>query len=195
MSLGQQYGQPPTAEEVGERREEKLLMMGPTIERQLSETLDPLIDRVFDCMDQAMVLPEPPTQLQGVPLEVEFISHLAQAQKVAETRSVRAVTAFIGELSGLATEVLDLLDADQAVRRVREYSGAPDDLLREEEAVAQIREQRAAKQAQMEQMARAQMAAQQLPALAGAARDLNAAGQGQVVSEALNTLEQQQNAY
>lgn len=74
--------QPPTAREIEERHEEKLLALGPVLERTNDELLDPLIDRVFALMDLHNLLPEPPEEVQGIPLKVEYISILAQAQKL-----------------------------------------------------------------------------------------------------------------
>ena len=49
-----------TAREVAEKHEEKLLMLGPVLERLHTELLDPLIDRTFNILQQAGVLPVPP---------------------------------------------------------------------------------------------------------------------------------------
>lgn len=74
--------QPITAREVEERHEEKLLVLGPVLERTNDELLDPLVDRVFSIMDARGLLPMPPEELHGVTLKVEYISILAQAQKL-----------------------------------------------------------------------------------------------------------------
>src|SRR6266571_4168350 len=52
--------QPITAREVQERHEEKLLALGPMLERMNDELLDPLVDRVFGIMSRAGIIPEPP---------------------------------------------------------------------------------------------------------------------------------------
>lgn len=74
--------QRPTAREVEERHEEKLIALGPVLERTNDELLDPIVDRVFEMMDKAGIIPPAPEQLQGVNLKVEYISILAQAQKL-----------------------------------------------------------------------------------------------------------------
>ncbi|PWG73491.1 phage head-tail adapter protein, partial [Enterococcus hirae] len=71
-----------TAREVQERHEEKLLMLGPVIERVQNELLDPMIDRVFSIALRGNALPPPPEELEGVDLRVEYISILAQAQRM-----------------------------------------------------------------------------------------------------------------
>ena len=65
-----------------ERHEEKLLALGPVLERTNDELLDPLVDRVFALMERAGLLPPPPPELHGVRLGTEYISILAQAQKM-----------------------------------------------------------------------------------------------------------------
>lgn len=78
--------QPMTAREVAERHEEKLIALGPVLERTNDELLDPLVDRVFDMMLDAGFFDEgalpPPEELQGVQVKAEYISILSQAQKL-----------------------------------------------------------------------------------------------------------------
>ncbi|HMJ02424.1 MAG TPA: portal protein, partial [Conexibacter sp.] len=91
--------QPVTAREVDERHEEKLLALGPVLERTNDELLDPLVDRVFAKMVQAGLIPEPPEELLGVNLKVEYISVMAQAQKlvgvVAQDRFIQSALVMI----------------------------------------------------------------------------------------------------
>jgi hypothetical protein len=74
--------QRPTAREIDERHEEKLLALGPVLERTNDELLDPIVDRAFDLMETNGLLPPPPEELHGVKLKVEYISILATAQKL-----------------------------------------------------------------------------------------------------------------
>jgi hypothetical protein len=74
--------QPITAREVEERHEEKLLALGPVLERTNDELLDPLVDRTFALLEEAGLIPPPPSELDGVRLKVEYLSILAQAQKL-----------------------------------------------------------------------------------------------------------------
>jgi hypothetical protein len=81
-SDAQRGSTPVTAREVEERHEEKLIALGPVLERTNDELLDPIVDRVYEMMDLAGLIPPPPEELQGVDLKVEYISILAQAQKL-----------------------------------------------------------------------------------------------------------------
>ena len=74
--------QPITAEEVRERHEEKLLALGPVLERTNDELLDPLVDRTYQLMEAAGLIPDVPTELDGVTLRVEYTSIMAEAQRL-----------------------------------------------------------------------------------------------------------------
>lgn len=76
-----------TATEVAERHEEKMLMLGPVLERVHNELLDPLVTITFERLMDAKLLPPPPPELQGIQLNIEFISMLAQAQRAITTNS------------------------------------------------------------------------------------------------------------
>ncbi|STV76003.1 Bacteriophage head to tail connecting protein [Klebsiella pneumoniae subsp. rhinoscleromatis] len=86
-------------EAVIEMKEEKLLMLGPVLERLNDECLNPLIDRTFSIMARKNLLPPPPDVLQGMPLRIEYISVMAQAQKSIGLSSLSSTVGFIGQLA------------------------------------------------------------------------------------------------
>lgn len=71
-----------TAREIDERHEEKLLALGPVLERLNSDLLDQLIEITFAIMVKQNLIPPAPEELQGVPLKIEYVSVMAQAQKM-----------------------------------------------------------------------------------------------------------------
>jgi hypothetical protein len=144
-----------TATEVAERHEEKLLMLGPVLERLHNELLSPLIDMAFDYAHEAGILPEAPPELQGVDLNVQFISVLAQAQRAVAAQGVDRLLGTVGQLAALKPEVLDKVDFDQVVDDYGEMYGVNPKIIVADEVVAQNRAQRAQ-----------QMAAQQAAAAA-----------------------------
>jgi hypothetical protein len=152
-----------TATEVAERHEEKLLMLGPVLERLHNELLSPLIDTAFDYAERAGILPEPPPELQGLDLKVEFISVLAQAQRAVAASGVDRLLGTVGQLAGLKPEVLDKVDFDQVVDDYAEMYGVNPKIIIPDDKVAALREQRA------QQMA-AQQAAAAVPAMADTAK-------------------------
>ncbi len=72
--------QPKNQLELMQRNEERLLQLGPVLERIHGEFLDGLIDRTFDQMVEGNLLPPAPPEIQGKRLKVNYISSLAQAR-------------------------------------------------------------------------------------------------------------------
>lgn len=140
-----------TATEVAERHEEKLLMLGPVLERMHNEILDPLIEMTFSRMVEANIVPPPPDELQGMELNVEFVSMLAQAQRAIATNSVDRFVGNLGAVAGIKPEVLDKFDADRWADAYADMLGIDPELIVPGEQVALIRKQRAeAAQAQQQ---------------------------------------------
>lgn len=147
-----------TAREIEERHEEKLIGLGPVVELQHREKLGPLIRGVYNIAFRKGLLPEPPPELDGDSIEIDYVSVLAQAQKAVQIGSVERLLGFVGSIAGAVPEVLDRLDADAAVAEYADMVGAPTRILREDEAVASLRQQRqqaAAQQQQAELVAKA----------------------------------------
>ncbi|ENE2372968.1 portal protein [Klebsiella aerogenes] len=147
-------------EAVIEMKEEKLLMLGPVLERLNDECLNPLIDRTFSIMARKNLLPPPPYVLQGMPLKIEYISVMAQAQKSIGLSSLSSTVGFIGQLAQVKPEALDKLDTDQAIDAFAEMSGVSPTVIVPQEQVNQIREERAQQQKQQQAMAMGMAAAQ-----------------------------------
>ncbi|PLN29823.1 phage tail protein [Klebsiella pneumoniae] len=147
-------------EAVIEMKEEKLLMLGPVLERLNDECLNPLIDRTFSIMARKNLLPQPPDVLQGMPLRIEYISVMAQAQKSIGLSSLSSTVGFIGQLAQAKPEALDKLNVDQAIDVFAEMSGVSPTVIVPQEQVEQVREQRAQQQQQQQMVAMGMAAAQ-----------------------------------
>lgn len=152
--------QPRNELEILERKEEKLIQLGPVLERLHFEALDPLIDRTFAIMERVGLIPEAPQEAEGAPLKVEYISLLAQAQKAVGTQSITAAASFVGNLAQFNPDVLDKLDFDQAVDEYADMTGAPPKIIRSDEAVQQLRDQKAQQMQQQQALQTAQAGAQ-----------------------------------
>ncbi len=168
--------QPPTAEEIRAREQEKLLMLGPVLERLNDELLDPLIDRTFQVMLRAGKIPPPPEVLEGVDLKVEYISVLSQAQKAVALQSQDRLISYVMNAAQANPDILDKIDWDQSVDEYNLAVGAPPRIVRDDDQVQAMREARAqeAQQAKMAQMA--QPAAQAAGAAAKLAETVPADG-------------------
>jgi hypothetical protein len=154
-----------TATEVAERHEEKLLMLGPVLERLHSELLNPLIESTFEHMIAAGIVPPPPPELHGQELNVQFVSMLAQAQRAIATNSVDRFVGNLGQVAAFAPGVLDKLDTDMWADKYSDMLGVDPEFIVPNDKVALIREQRA----KAEQAAQASAQAEQM---AGAAAKL-----------------------
>lgn len=161
-----------TATEVTERHEEKMLLMGPVLERLNAEMLDPLINIVFNKLVQADLLPPLPEDLQGQQLNVEFISILAQAQKAISTNSVDRMFSVLGNLAGMRPDIVDNVDLDFWPQWYADALGVDPRFIVSGKKVAVIREQRA----QAEQQAAAM---EQLQGATQAAKNMGMTMQGQ----------------
>lgn len=106
------------------------------------------------------MLPPPPPELEGIDLEVKYISLLAQAQEAVAAASIERTFAFAGNLTAVFPEIVDNLDADEAIRNYGEILGTSPEILRDADAVAAIRQQRAEAQAMEQQMAAVSQGAQ-----------------------------------
>jgi hypothetical protein len=148
-----------TATEIGERREEKLLVLGPVLSRISHDLLDPLIDGTFDRLIEAGVLPPAPPELQDQDLKVEYISIMAMAQKAQGIVGIRDTAGFVGNLAGINPDVIDKMDFDQAVDEYSDMRGVPPSIIRSDDAVAAIRAKRAETQQAAVQVRMAQEAA------------------------------------
>ncbi|WP_375650700.1 portal protein [Bartonella sp. OT172YNZD] len=141
-----------TATEVAERHEEKLLMLGPVLERLHNELLSPLIDVTFAKMVEGEILPPPPQEIQGMDLSVEFISMLAQAQRAIGTNSIDRFVSSLGMVAQIKPEVMDKFDGDNWVDAYSDMLGVDPRLIVANDQVAMVRQQRAEAQEQQQQL-------------------------------------------
>ena len=149
-----------TATEVAERHEEKMLMLGPVLERLQDELLDPLIEVTFHRMTEARILPPPPPDLQGQQLSVELVSMLAQAQRAVATNGLDRVTQALTGVAQIVPSVIDNFDADRWFTEYADALGINPDLVKSEQDVQALRTQRAQQQQQAQQQAQNAQAAQ-----------------------------------
>ena len=151
MMFDQQTGQ-MTATEVAERQSEKMLMLGPVLERLDNELLSPLIEMTFDKMLEAGIVPPLPDELHGQEIVIEYTSVLAQAQKMTSANSQSRFLNSLGVMAQLKPDVLDKFDADAAVDDLADALGVNPKTIVSGRDVAMIRQQRAEQQAQQQDM-------------------------------------------
>ena len=169
--------QPATATEIKTREEEKLLLLGPVLEQLNQDVLDPLIDNTFDIMAKQGLIPEPPQELQGSELKVEYISIMAQAQKLIGIGGIERFSGFVGGIAasvpdpGVVTKILDKVDIDQMIDEYGDAISLPPTIIRSDDDVEAIRDNR-------QQAEQAAAAAEQAEKLAGTAKNLSQSDTG-----------------
>ena len=166
LMLAQSDRRQITAREIEERHEEKLLMLGPVLERLEDELLDPLIARLFSVCHEAGILPPPPQEIVDAgELKVEYISILAQAQKSVAINALERTATYVGGLAqvqvagGGRADVIDKMDFDQMVDEYGDAIGIAPTVIRTDDDVKGIRDSRVKAEQQQQQMAMAQQAA------------------------------------
>lgn len=171
LMLANQTDTRMTATEVAERHEEKLLMLGPVLERLQNELLDPLIENTFDAIVEAGIAPPPPEELQGRPLNVDLVGMLAQAQRAVATNSIDRFVGNLGAVAQFKPEVLDRFNTDRWVEIYSDSLGLDPQIIIPADQAQAIREQRAQAQAQAQQAALAEQQASTAQKLASAKTD------------------------
>ena len=140
-----------TAREVIELSSEKMSQMGPLLERLETGYLPQVISRVLSIGFRAGVYPTPPDEIQGMAMDVEYISILAQAQ---QQYVITPIMDTVNSTIGMATqaqlpEILDKISWDEVVDQLASLNGIPPSIVVSDEQVAQIRQARAQQQAQV----------------------------------------------
>lgn len=156
-----------SATEIDARREEKLVLLGPVLERFENEALDPAINRVYSIMQRAGLLPEPPEEIQDADIEIQYVSVLSTAQRAVAAIPTERFVQFLGNISPVQPQVLEVVNWDELVRNYARDLGVPSRNLNEPEVVQQRFAQQAEAQASEQAMAEAGVAvdaAQQLSA-------------------------------
>jgi hypothetical protein len=160
MISSQDRIQPETAREIQEKHEEKLLILGPVLERNQNELLDPLIDNVFEYALAANLFPPPPEEMQGQEINVEYVSMLAQAQKSVGIGSIDRLLGQVGGMAQFNPAILDKLKADEIIDAYADMLGVAPSLIMANADVAILRKKRAAVQEKQANMAAVQQSAE-----------------------------------
>ena len=157
-----------TATEVAERHEEKLIMLGPVLERLHNELLSPLVDMTFTRMIEAGMVPPAPPDLQGMDLNIEFVSMLAQAQRAIGTNAVDRFVGNLGAIAQMKPDILDKFDQDQWADVYADMLGVDPSLIVADKDVALLRNARNQALAAKEQAAVMQQQSQTVKNMAQA---------------------------
>src|SRR5215831_1007091 len=171
MAVSSLEGDRRTATEIDARRNEQLVMLGPVLERIYDVGIKPIIERVYSICARAKIFPDPPAQISGANINIEFVSMLAQAQNAASASGIERLLGLAGNLAGVDPGVLDNIDIDFALDKYSDSLNNDPRLIRSPDELANIRQRR-------QQDQQLNTAAQATPGLAKAAAVLAGLKQG-----------------
>lgn len=140
-----------TAREIDERREEKLLALGPVLEQLNDDLLNPLIEITFNMMVMANMIPPPPKEIQGMPLKVKYTSAMAEAQKLIGLAGLERFTGYATNLVQFFPEVAVKLNSHQMIDQYAEIVSLPPTIVRTDEEAEAIMQAQAQAQAAQQQ--------------------------------------------
>ena len=140
-----------TATEVRQRTEEQLRLLGPILGRQHNELLKPLVERVFGILLRKGMFPDPPQEIAGKDLNVNYVSQIAKAQKASEADNLMRVIQTVSPLIEFDPSILDNVNPDAAFKYSAGMFDLPQDIMRSSKELKQLREQRAQAQQQAQQ--------------------------------------------
>lgn len=163
-----------TATEVMERTREKGILLAPTIGRQQSEYLGPLIEREVDILiRQGMIPPPPPLLIEaGAEYRIEYDSPLSRSQRAEEAsglmRTIETTLNIVNVTQNPAP--LDHFNWDVIIPEIASIQGVPEKWIRDVKEVQAIRQSRAMEIQEQKQIQAAPAAASLVKSQAIAAR-------------------------
>ncbi len=120
-----------SATEVAERRQEKMLLLGPVLERLKNELLDPLVERTYHILLRQGFITPAPSVLHGLEMQVRYISSIAQAQRATQLEALSQGVSWCAQLAQLDPTLPAQIDGRRALREGLESLGVANALLEE----------------------------------------------------------------
>lgn len=136
-------------------QEEMLKQMGPNLARIQGQGLSPFLSRRYMLLERAGQIPAPPPELDGMPLDIAYVSPLAKLQKASNAQSVLRWVNGVGQLAQTTQDVglLDIINGDDASAVLHDAFGPPPSVMRDASEIEAIRKNRAQLAAQRERLA------------------------------------------
>ena len=171
-----------TMTEYMDRRRRSAELMGPTVSGYEPRILSPVLESTFGLLEEYGLLPGPPDGLSPfASLNVSYQSPMAQMLEQSGAVAIQSLFELAAPMLRAVPDLADKIDFEQAIDELAQRLGVPASVVRSDETVAAMRQQRAeAQAAQQQQMAEARML-QQVAALG------NVKTQGTVAGEVLGT--------
>lgn len=149
-----------SATEIDARNQEKIIQLGPVIERTENEGLDEIVKRTFAIANRRGLFPPAPPSIRGHPLAVRYISILAQVQRAEITSGIERIYSFGGSIAAVQPQVMDGLNSDRSLILYADAVNADPTQLNDPQVIAATRAARAQAARAQAQLSTGQAAAQ-----------------------------------
>jgi hypothetical protein len=145
-----------TATQVMEIVNQKGILIAPTMGRQQSELLGPMIERELDiAVDQRLLAPMPPRlkEARGA-YQVKYTSPLSRTQRAQEAAGFMRTVDWAKEIVGITQDIslMDRFDFDVALPSMADIQAVPESWMASDRKVQQKAQARAKAQAQRSQI-------------------------------------------
>lgn len=123
-----------TALQVAKMDQERIMLMGSILNKLDKEMLSPTIDLIYNDMLEMGLFPPAPPEVEGITLNVQYTSVLAQALRSVGIESMERAIGFVGQF---APNAIRIIDQDEVAREAFDMAGAPAKTIKTKEQVAQ----------------------------------------------------------
>ena len=156
-----------TATEVNEIKEEKMVLLSPLLD-QVHKGLRSVLNFVYLETVRSGIIPQPPQEIEGEELEIEFISALALAQKVKGISSIERYVTFVTNLAQVTDPTLIYkLNTDKIVDDYADIANINPSHVVSTDDVNKKREEIAQQQAQQQQIQALQQGTEMIKNMGG----------------------------
>ncbi len=134
-----------SATEIDARKEEKLVMLGPVLQRGYTEDLSVVVQRVYGiCVRKGIIEP-----IEDEQSSIEFSNVLSDVQKASDVSTIERFFGFVGQIIPAFPEIQPSVDAPDLLRQYAEGLGIRPSTLKRPEVVDEAN----AQNSEMQQLA------------------------------------------
>ena len=156
-----------TATEVNELKEEKMVLLSPLLQ-QIHNGLSQIMVWLYNECNQLGYLPEPPLEIVGMDMEIEFVSTLAQAQKAVKIAAMERFTTFTINLAqSLDASLKNKLNASKIVDDYADFANISPEQIVPTRDLEKIKQQENSAEQQKEMIEQARASSEIIKNIAG----------------------------
>ncbi len=132
-----------TIPEVQQRIAENMKILGPVVGRILHGIHDPTIIRLFNMLQRAGMLPDPPQEIQDQDFTPVYLSNLAKVQKQSQITDIQLYLGDIAAVGEVKPAIYDNVNEDKLANVMARLRGVTPEIQNEEQDIAEMRQKRA----------------------------------------------------